>query len=130
MSHAFVACPLGGVPGGVAVKRDTQKKEAVAKKPIAAVKANAIYSPNPDARKLAGASLGDNRPGTAKVSFCVSTGGKVVDVKSKQKFRGGAAPKVDQIVRDTVKKWRFKPFVVGGKPQKTCSVAEFNIRFD
>ena len=121
---------LGGVPGGIAVKRDTQKKEAVAKKPIAAVKQNAIYSPDPDPRKLAGASLGDNRPGKAKVSFCVSTGGKVVDVKSSKKFRSGAAPKVDQILRDTVKKWRFKPFIVAGKPHKTCSVVEFNLRFD
>ena len=52
---------------------------------------------------------------------------KTVDVKTKKKFPND--PKVDEICRDTIKKWRFKPFIVGGKPVKTCSVAEFNLKF-
>ena len=51
-------------------------------------------------------------------------------MKTAKKFRGGAAPKVDQICRDTVKKWRFKPFMAGGKAVKTCSTVEFQLKFD
>lgn len=120
---------LGGqFKGGVATKRDTGKD--VAKKPIKAVMGQAIYSPDPDKSKLAGTKAGmfDKRPGVNKTSFCVSATGKTVDVRTVKKFPGD--PKVDQICRDTVKKWRFKPFVVGGKAQKTCSTVEFNIKFN
>ncbi|EDM74673.1 hypothetical protein PPSIR1_11826, partial [Plesiocystis pacifica SIR-1] len=55
------------------------------------------------------------------------TKGKVVDVKTKTKFPGD--PQVDKIIRDTIKKWRFKPFVVGGKPVKTCTERTFKIKF-
>jgi protein TonB len=122
---------VGGALGGtgVATKRDTSDK-AVAKKPITAVKANSIYSPDCDKKKLAGtkAATFDKRPGSTKVSFCVNASGKVVDVKTTKKFRGD--PKVDQICRDTVKKWRFRPFMAGGKPVKTCSSVEFQLVFD
>ena len=70
----------------------------------------------------------DKRPGTNETSFCVDVDGKTVDVKTKRKFPND--PKVDEICRDFIKKWRFKPFIVGGKPVKTCSVAEFNLKFN
>ncbi len=118
---------LGGQLGGVATKRDT--KAPAAMKPISVVKQNAIYTPNPDQAKLASTKAGmfDKRGGVGKVGFCVDANGKTVDVRTKKKFPGD--PKVDAILRDTIKKWRFKPFVVGGKKTKTCSVAEFNIKF-
>ncbi len=37
---------------------------------------------------------------------------------------------VDRILRDTVAKWRFKPFFEGGTVKRVCLVAVFNIRFD
>jgi protein TonB len=91
----------GGMAGGVATKRDTTKD--VAKKPIKTVMGQAIYSPDPDKKKLAATKAGRKFPGD---------------------------PKVDQICRETVKKWRFKPFLVGGKPVRTCSTVEFNIKFN
>ena len=119
---------LGGVPGGVAVKRDTDKEE-VAKQPISVVKGNALFSPDPSDRELQGTPAAAlKRPGSSHVAFCVSTAGKVVDVRTTRKFAGD--PKVDQICRETVKKWRFKPLMAGGKPVKTCSTVEFQIKFD
>ena len=85
-----------------ATKRDTSAK-AVAKKPIAAVKANAIYSPDCDKKKLAGtkAATFDKRPGSTKVSFCVNAGGKVVEVKTTKKFL--SPKKLTKIVKSLTK---------------------------
>jgi protein TonB len=118
---------LGGQLGGVATKREPT--QASAPKPFNVVVGNAIYKPDPDKNALAAtkASMFDKRPGTNETSFCVDVDGKTVDVKTKKKFPND--PKVDEICRDTIKKWRFKPFIVGGKPVKTCSVAEFNLKF-
>ena len=120
---------LGGVPGGVQTKRETST-ESVAKKPIESVRANAIYDPNCDDKKLAGtkAATFHKRPGSTKVAFCVNESGKVVDVRTIKKFPDD--PKVDQICRETVQKWRYRPFMVGGKPQKTCTEVTFDIKFD
>ena len=70
----------------------------------------------------------DKRPGSVKVAFCVDASGKSTDVRVSKKFPND--PAVDQICADTVKKWRFKPFIVDGKPKKTCSEAIFEISFD
>jgi len=48
--------------------------------------------------------------------------------KAKQKFPND--PQVDKIIADTIKKWRFKPFIVGSKPVKTCSERKFRIKFN
>lgn len=126
--------PGRGLPGfgqGKAIATKTvAKKESVAKQPLAKVKSNSLYAPDCDAKKLAGtkASTFDKRPGSTTVGFCVSTSGQAVDVKTTKKFPGD--PQVDRICRDTVKKWRFKPFKVGGKTIKTCSSVTFRIEFD
>src|SRR5690606_29482365 len=98
---------------------------------IAVVMGNAIYKPEPEGSKLAGTKAGmfDKRPGTVTIFFCVDVGGKTADVKTKKKFPHND-PKVDEICRDTVKKWRFKPFMVGGKATKVCSEVDFNIKFN
>src|SRR5690606_10484116 len=110
----------GGIPGGVATKRENTAAEDVAKKPIAAMRAQGLYTPDCDEKKLAGtkAFTFDKRGGQTHISFCVNASGKVEDVRTVKKFPGD--PKVDEICRDAVKKWRFKPFIVNGKPQKTC----------
>ena len=99
-------------------------------KPYAVVIGNAIYRPEPTSKDFQGtkAAMFDKRPGTNETSFCVDVDGKTVDVKTKRKFPND--PKVDEICRDFIKKWRFKPFIVGGKPVKTCSFAEFNLKFN
>jgi protein TonB len=119
----------GGIPGGIATKREVAEKD-VAKAPISAVRSQAIYDPNPDQRKLAGtkAATFDKRPGSVKIAFCVDGGGKPTDVRVSKKFPND--PQVDQIVKETVQKWRFKPFIVDGKPKTTCSEATFDIQFE
>ena len=118
---------LGGQLGGVATKRDPQ--QAAAMQPVASVMQQAIYAPDPTSKDFEStkAARFDKRPGTNKTSFCIDPSGKVVDVRTKQKFPGD--PKVDEIIRDKIAKWRFKPFVVGGKPVKTCTVATFDLKF-
>jgi protein TonB len=97
---------------------------------IGVVKENAVYSPDPDDKKLARTKAGtiDRRAGTSAVSFCVDPAGKVVDVRTKTRFPGD--PEVDRICRETVAGWRFRPFTVGGQAKKTCSTVSFQIRFD
>jgi len=97
--------------------------------PVASVMQQAIYAQDPTSKDFEStkAARFDKRPGTNKTSFCIDPGGKVVDVKTKQKFPGD--PKVDEIIREKIKKWRFKPFLVGGKPIKTCTVATFDLKF-
>jgi protein TonB len=122
-----------GIPGfppniGVATRKDAPSTSRPPV-PISAVFAQAIYAPPPDQHKLAGtrAAMFDKRPGENETAFCVDPDGRTSDVRTVKRFPGD--PKVDEICRDTVKKWRFKPFIVGGKPVKTCSVAEFNLKF-
>ncbi len=132
----------GGVPGGViggvvggtlggtgrAINTKGSGKKSF-KKPFSAISAQAQFMPKLDSRKLAQTNAGkhDRRPGVNVTSFCINTGGKVVKVKTKRKFRGDSA--VDKICRDTVKKYRFKPFKVGGKPVEMCTEKTFNIKF-
>lgn len=100
------------------------------RRPISEVKSNAIYSPGPDARALKAARVGAATTGKGAVSFCVSSSGKVERVKTAKRIKGGKEPGVDQLLRDTVKKWRFSPFMEAGRPTPVCTKAEFNLRFD
>jgi len=121
---------VGGLPGGVLTRREAAAPESVAKQPLQAVKRNALYAPDCDSKKLSGtkAATFDRRGGHTKISFCVSENGKVVDVKTTQRFPGD--PDVDRICRETVEKWRFKPFQVAGRAVKTCSSVDFAIEFE
>lgn len=115
---------LGGAPPSAKASTKASPKQ---NKSLATVMANAIYSPDPKQSKLAGTKAGlEGKPLTAKVSFCVNGYGKIEDVKTSKK--SGDAD-VDRICRDTVTKWRFKPFIVGGKPIKTCTTVKFSLKF-
>lgn len=39
-------------------------------------------------------------------------------------------PKLDEIVRETVATWTFKPATAAGKPTRACGKSEFNFRFE
>ena len=124
----------GGIPGlppsttTIATRTDTPP-ETRTPVPIATVRAQAIYAPHPDQAKLAAtkAATFDHRPGANETAFCVDPQGRTVDVRTVKQFPGD--PKIDEICRDTVKTWRFKPFLVAGKPTRTCSVQVFNLTF-
>ena len=87
--------------------------------PIAAVRAQAIYAPGPDQNKLGAARAGETR-----TAFCVDFQGRTTDVRTIKKFPGD--PKLDEVSRDTIKRWRFSPFLVEGRPTRICSIQVFN----
>jgi len=124
----------GGIPGmppitGIAVRQPSKPQETRTPLPIATVRAQAIYAPPPDQGQLGAtrAATFDRRPGENETAFCVDPTGRTVDVRTVKKFPND--PKVDEICRDTIKTWRFKPFLVDGKPTRTCSIQVFNISF-
>jgi protein TonB len=124
----------GGIPGlprdiGIATRQESRPEPTRAPLPIATVRAQAIYAPPPDQNKLGATKAGmfDRRAGENETAFCVDADGRTTDVRTTKKFPGDA--KVDEICRDTIKTWRFKPFLVDGRPTRTCSVQVFNITF-
>ncbi|PRQ03465.1 hypothetical protein ENSA5_14950 [Enhygromyxa salina] len=127
---------IGGIPGGgigernpLAISVKPAAKDTITKKPLAAVMARAVYSPDPDRKLLqqTKAARFDKRDGKATVSFCIDANGKVVNVKTKSKFPGD--PQVDKILRTTIASWRFKASEVGSKKMKTCTERTFSLKF-
>ncbi len=121
--------PLGvgiGVPR-VPIPRK-QKSAAPSPSPIQAVLAQGIFTPDPDRKRLGATNAGmfDQRPCTNRTSFCVDRTGRVVDVRTTGRCYD---PQVNAICRDAVKRWRFKPFIVGGVAKRTCSTVHFDLEF-
>jgi len=125
---------MPGSPIGVSIGdpssllKPREKEAAPPPKPIQAVMAQGVFTPDPDQKRLAASKAGmfDKRPCTNRTSFCVDASGKVVDVRTKSKCYD---PQVDAICRDAVKRWRFKPFIVAGAAKKTCSTVHFDLEF-
>jgi periplasmic protein TonB len=118
-------------PVGTGAPPTTPRQSAPpANRPIQAVRAHAIFSPDPPQRDLAATPTGrtSKKSGKSTVHFCIDERGKVGDVRTKRGFAGDA--KVDAVCRQTVARWRFRPFVVGGRPHRTCSEVTFEIRFE
>lgn len=84
----------------------------------------AIYTPDPDNKALqqTKAARFDKVNGRSTVQFCVERDGNTSDIRTIENFPGD--PLIDQILRDTVAKWRFKPLA-----KKVCTDRKFNIRF-
>lgn len=117
---------VGGITGGV---RSKAKAPAAAKKPLSAVMANRMYQPPKPKKELLATPTGKfgKRPGTVLIAFCISPTGKVVNVKVKKGFPGD--PQVTKIMSGWLKKFRFRPFKVGGKAQKICTEYAMNVKF-
>jgi len=90
---------------------------------------HAVYSPNPDQKRLqqTKAARFDKADGDSVVAFCVDTQGSTSDIHTVENFPGD--PLVDQIMRDTIAGWRFKPFIVDGAVAKVCTERRFVLRF-
>ncbi len=121
-----------GMPIGDPIARPTSERrevDASPLRPIEAVMAQAVFKPDPDKRRLSAtkAAIFDKRPCTNQTSFCIDASGKVVELRTKKSCYD---PQVDAIVRETLAKWRFRPFVVGGKAQRTCTTARFDFQFE
>ena len=125
-------CGVGRVPGtGTGVPPIAPRSpSAPASRPIESVRAHAIFSPDPPQRELVLTPTGraSRKQGKSTVAFCIDDSGKVRDVRTKHAFAGD--PEVDAVCRRTVARWRFRPFMVGGRPHATCSEVTFEIRFE
>ena len=91
----------------------------------AELRGHGIYTPDPDSRKIAAVRVPANA-GSIRVAYCVARTGKVTNVRVTRR-RGQRNPKIDAIVVDTVKRWRFKPVIEDGKPVERCASADFGI---
>jgi hypothetical protein len=91
------------------------------------VESFAIYTPNPDMQALqqTKAVRDDMVEGRSTVQFCVEPDGNTSDVQTIEPFPDD--PLIDQIFRDTVATWRFKPLPVTGLPGKVCTRREFTL---
>ena len=98
-------------------------------RPLTSVLAQGIYVPDPDPKliMMTKAARFDKTDGTVVIGFCVTINGSTTDLAVVTPFPGD--PQIDQIMMDTIAKWRFKPFIVEGKPVKACTQRTFNIRF-
>lgn len=117
-------------PGPPPASRESARfPEGALVRPLSEVVVHAIYSPDPDAKQLqqTKAARFDRADGTSMVAFCVDTDGSTSDIHTVQKFPED--PLVDQIIRDTVTRWRFRPFVVDGAAVKVCTEKQFLLRF-
>ena len=98
-------------------------------RPLSEVMDHAVYSPDPDHKDLqqTKAARFDRADGVSTVAFCVATDGTTSDIHTVQKFPGD--PMIDTIIRDTIARWRFKPFVVDGAAAKVCTEKQFKLLF-
>lgn len=101
-----------------------------AKIPIAILRAHAIHSPSPPDSEIAKtmAARVHRRPGSSRVSFCVSEIGKVEDARTVNAFPND--PEIDRLCVETVKTWWFRPWTVNGKAHRACSTVEFAFTFE
>src|SRR5690554_6228360 len=121
ISSAAFACasqPAGPDP---ARPPSAPEPEAGSDAPSPTMMANAIYAPNPEQKALqdTAAARFHKSDGTAVIGFCVDIHGNTTDLAVVQPFPGD--PMVDELLLETIGRWRFTPFLVDGRPIKTCS---------
>lgn len=98
------------------------------KMPIDHVRGRARFAPDPPQKDLLATAAGlAQRGGTSIVEFCVGEDGKVDKATTKRSAGDGD---VDRICRDTVRRWRFHPPLVDGRPSRMCSEVSFVISFE
>ena len=63
----------------------------------------------------------------AVLKYCVSAGGKVTSTKILKK---SGYVNYDAKLKKDAKRWKFRPFKVGGKPTAVCSTTTFKVNPD
>ena len=87
-----------------------------------------VDTPDPPAQQLLATEAGMFKKGlhTNRTYYCVHPSGTTETVTTVLKT---VDPQIDQIVRDTVAAWRFKPAIHQGQPTRACGRVEFNFKF-
>lgn len=116
-------------PGTSVIPRQQDKPSDRVPAALSIVRSQAIYTPDPSRDRLAATRAGmfDKRPGENETGFCVDIDGRTTDVKTIKPFPND--PAVDEVIRTTIKSWRFKPFKIEGRARKTCTSQVFRISF-
>lgn len=83
-----------------------------------------IACPDPKRDELRMRAAPGFRSGTQVTSFCVDERGKVEKVTMK---RSSGDRGVDAACLAAVRRWRLKPFKVGGVPQRACTQVSFDV---
>ena len=88
-----------------------------------------LYTPDPQQKALSTtkAATFDGRPCANETTFCVDARGRTSDVRTASRCYD---PAVDEVCRDTVSTWRFKPFIVDGEATKVCTTVRFDLKFN
>jgi periplasmic protein TonB len=92
------------------------------------VRDNAIHDPSPNTARLAMTEAAEmQHPVTVTINYCIDHEGRVVDQTVTE---SSGDQEVDQICLETLDFWRYRPFIVDGKPMKTCTSVTFNLNFE
>ena len=91
--------------------------------------ANAIHTPDPDPKALQDtvAARFHRKDGVAVIGYCIDVQGRTTDFEVVEPFPGD--PEIDEILIATMVTWRFKPFLVEGRPMKTCTKKTWKLKF-
>jgi periplasmic protein TonB len=134
----------GGVPGGVVGgvlggEKDNKPPPPPPPKPVEPPKPKVVQSTVLESQKLSGGipplppnvkeqaftTLG-NQPGmlTAIFKVCLGTDGAISSINM-MKPSGSAA--LDDFIRANLRTWRYRPYMIDGKPTPICGTKVFNI---
>lgn len=125
-------CPVPGacanVPRGTKPTPPLLPSETRVFVPIASMEEAVLFSPDPSEAALQRTPAGmAKRGGTSSVAFCIDTDGQISSTRTRRSAGDGD---VDRICRETVARWRFRPFRVDGIAHATCSEVTFQIAFE
>jgi hypothetical protein len=100
--------------------------------PLSVEPARAIRAPAPSTSDLRSTRFARARErrglpirGRNITAFCVDERGRTVDVTTRRRFHDSR--EIDEIMRETVKRWRFEPMLLAGVPHSACMVQEFDV---
>jgi periplasmic protein TonB len=134
----------GGVPGGVVGgvlggERDSKPPPPPPPKPVEPPKPKVVAPTVLESQKLSGAipplppnvkeqafnTLG-NQPGMLTAMFKVCIGGDGA-ISSINMIKPSGSAALDDFIRANLKTWRYRPYMIDGKPTPICGTKVFNV---
>jgi periplasmic protein TonB len=82
----------------------------------------------PTVKEAAFVTLG-NQPGqlTAIFKVCVGPSGAIAEATL---VKSSGAPALDEFIKQSLQTWRYRPYMVNGKPTPICGTKVFNVRLE